>query len=596
MTKTQAVEEVSWDLDGLVEGKGAAGVEEFLEEADRVADGLTQYRGKLATMDAATLAVVMNELAEVRSLITRAGSFAGLRYAVDSNDPANGALVQKVQERSTATSTKLIFFELEWAELDDAKVDELLADQALDPYRHYLRMERKYKDHLLTEAEEKVMAEKRVTGRAAWQRLFDELISALEVEINGEPKTFEEAMSLMSSPDRAVRRSTSDAITAALEPGLKTRSFLFNTILADKAIDDRLRSYPNWLSSRNLSNEASDESVQALVEAVKARYDLPQRWYGLKAKVWGIEKIADYDRIATLIDDEEHIEWDDAVETVLTSYESFSPEIARLAKQFFDDRWVDAPVRPGKRLGAFCAYTVPELHPYVFLNYTYKRRDVATMAHELGHGVHAALSRPQGIFQHMTPLTVAETASVFGETVTVGRLLETASDAKSRFALLAESMERSIATVFRQIAMNQFEEAAHNARRNEGELSTERISELWVETQGPMFGDSVEITENYHTWWSYIPHFIGSPGYVYAYAYGELLALSVYKRYQEVGAAFVPKYIEMLSAGGSKSPEELGKIVDCDLTDPEFWNGGLQIIANQLDSTEEAAKEAGILT
>ncbi len=590
------VEQVTWDLEPLVDGKGPRGVDDLLDEADQLADKLADQRGKLAGFDATTLAVVMDDLATVRDLITRAGTYAGLLYAADSNAPEHGALVQKVQERATATSTKLIFFELEWAALDDAKVEELLADPALDSCRHYLRMERRYKDHLLSEPEEKILAEKKVTGRSAWQRLFDDLISALEVEIDEQPKTFEEAMSLMSSPDREIRKQTAQAITDALKPGLKTRSFLFNTILADKATDDRLRGYPNWIRSRNLSNEASDESVQALVDAVIARYDIPNRWYGLKAKVWGLEKIADYDRIASLIDDDETIGWDDAVEMVLSSYASFSPDIARLAKQFFDDRWIDAPVRPGKRLGAFCSYATPGLHPYVFLNYTHKRRDVATMAHELGHGVHAALSRPQGIYHHMTPLTVAETASVFGETVTVGRMLEQATDPMSRFSLLCASMERSIATVFRQIAMNRFEDAVHNARRTEGELSTERISELWAETQMPMLGDSVEVTENYRSWWSYIPHFIGSPGYVYAYAYGELLALSVYQRYLEVGPAFVPKYIEMLSAGGSMSPEQLGKIVECDLTDPGFWNGGLSIIERQLDDTEAAAREAGILS
>lgn len=594
---TQKVEEVSWDLEPLVEGKGPDGVDELLQQADRIADELGAQRGKVAGFDAETLAGVMQQLAEVRDLITRAGSYAGLRYAVDSNDPAHGALVQKVQERATAIGTKLIFLELEWAALDDAKVDELLADPSLDFCRHYLRLERRYKDHLLSEAEEKIMAEKNVTGRIAWQRLFDDLISALEVDIDGESKTFEEAMSLLSSPDREVRKRTSDAITAALEPGVKTRGYLFNTILADKATDDRLRSYPSWISSRNLSNEASDESVQALIDAVMDRYDLAQRWYKLKAQVWGIERIADYDRIASLVeDDDDHIEWNDAVGMVLDSYASFSPDLARLAGQFFEDRWVDAPVRPGKRLGAFCSYTVPSLNPYVFLNYTHKRKDVATMAHELGHGVHAALSRPQGIFHQSTPLTVAETASVFGETVTIGKLLEQAPDAAGRFSILADSVERSVATVFRQIAMNRFENAMHNGRREEGELSLDRIKELWVMTQSEMLGDSVEITDNYKIWWSYIPHFIGAPGYVYAYAYGELLALAVYRKYQEIGPAFVPKYIEMLSAGGSMPPEELGKIVECDLTDPAFWSGGLQIISDQLDAAEAAARETGLLS
>ncbi|MFP5297521.1 MAG: M3 family oligoendopeptidase [Actinomycetota bacterium] len=594
MTIIEDVEQVSWNLEPLVEGKGPEGVDGLLDDADRVAEELTAARGTLADIDAAGLASLMRKVEQVQVAITRAGTYAGLRYAADANNPEHGALLQKVQERATAIGTKLIFIELEWAALDDAKVDELLADDAVDFCRHHLRMERRYRDHLLSEPEEKILAEKNVTGRSAWERLFDELISALEVTIDGEKKTFEEAASILSSPDRDQRRAVQEAITEALKPGLKTRSFLFNTILADKAIDDRLRNYPNWIRSRNLSNEASDESVQALVDAVVARYDIPQRWYGLKAKAWGLDRIADYDRIASLTDDDERVEWPEAIDIVLESYASFSPDLARLARQFFEDRWVDAPVRPGKRLGAFCSYSVPSLHPYVFLNFTHKRKDVLTMAQELGHGLHAALSRPQGIFHFHTPLTVAETASVFGETVTVGRLLDEAPDASSRFSLMAESVERSIATVFRQIAMNRFEDTVHNARRSEGELSTERINELWTETQGKMFGDSVEITDNYRVWWSYIPHFIGSPGYVYAYAYGELLALAVYKRYRDVGPAFVPKYIEMLSAGGSMPPEELGKIVDCDLTDPDFWSGGIQIIEDQLNAAEAAGKEAGI--
>lgn len=595
MTIIEEVEQVSWDLDPLVDGRGPQGVDGLLDEADAVAEELTGVRGALAGIDAAGLVELMRKVERVQELITRAGTFAGLRYAADSNVPEHGALLQKVQERATAIGTKLIFIELEWAALSDEKVEELLSDERLAFCSHHLRMERRYKDHLLSEPEEKILAEKNVTGRSAWERLFDDLISALEVKIDGESKTFEEAASILSSPDRDERKAAAAAITEALKPGLKTRSFLFNTILADKAVDDRLRGYPNWIRSRNLSNEASDESVQALVDAVVARYDLPQRWYKLKARVWGLDRIADFDRIASLTDDDERIEWPQAIEIVLDSYASFSPEMARLAKRFFEDRWVDAPVRPGKRLGAFCSYGVPSQHPYVFLNFTHKRKDVLTMAHELGHGLHAALARPQGIFHFHTPLTVAETASVFGETVTVGRLLDEAPDAKSRFSLMAESVERSIATVFRQIAMNRFEDGVHNARRSEGELSTDRINELWTESQSQMFGDTVEITDDYKIWWSYVPHFIGSPGYVYAYAYGELLALAVYKRYRDVGPAFVPKYIEMLSAGGSMPPEELGKIVDCDLTDPGFWAGGLQIIEDQVNEAEAAAAEAGIL-
>jgi oligoendopeptidase F len=380
-------------------------------------------------------------------------------------------------------------------------------------------------------------------------------------------------------------------VTAALEPGLRTRGYVFNTLLQDKAIKDRLRSYPNWLASRNLANEASDESVQALVEAVKGRYDLARRWYETKARLLGLERLADYDRMAAVSSDDEEIPWEQGRELVTDSFASFSGEAAGVVERFFAERWIDAPPTPVKRGGAFSASTVPSVHPYVLLNYTGRRRDVLTLAHELGHGLHQTLAREQGVFHQDTPLTVAETASVFAEEIVFGRLLADAPDPASRLSLLAEAVEGQIATVFRQIAMNQFEDRVHTARRGEGELAIERIGELWTETQTELLGDSVEITEGYRSWWSYVPHFIAAPGYVYAYAFGQLLALSVYKLYTERGEEIVPAYLEMLSAGGSRSPEELGKIVGVDLTDPGFWESGLDLVAEQVDQAVAAAEE-----
>jgi oligoendopeptidase F len=376
-----------------------------------------------------------------------------------------------------------------------------------------------------------------------------------------------------------------------LESGVRTRAFIFNTLLYDKATDDRLRGFPTWLTSRNLSNEATNESVEALVSTVRDRYDLPQRWYKLKARLLGLDRLADYDRLATLSEDDVVVEWPEAREIVLDGYRSFSSDLADLASQFFTDNWIDAPLRPGKRPGAFCSYTVPSHHPYVFLNYTARRRDVLTLAHELGHGVHAALARPQGVYHQSTPLTLAETASVFGETIVFGRLLEAADTPQSRLALLAEHVEGTIATVFRQTAMNRFEDLVHTARREEGELSVERFGDLWMESQNEMMADSVDMTDDYRSWWSYVPHFIGTPGYVYAYSYGQLLALAVYNQYEEQGAAFVPDYLKMLSAGGSMPPEELGRLVGCDLTDPGFWAGGLAIVEKHLEAAETAAAE-----
>ncbi|HEY3971148.1 MAG TPA: M3 family oligoendopeptidase, partial [Solirubrobacteraceae bacterium] len=419
------------------------------------------------------------------------------------------------------------------------------------------------------------------------------LTSAIEVSLPAETVALDVALSQLVLPDRELRRSTAQAVTEALAPGLRTRAFLFNTLLADKATDDRLRRYPNWLAARNLSNEASDESVSALIEAVRARYELPRRWYRLKAKLLGIERLADYDRMAAVTEDEASYSFADARELVLDCYSSFSPKLGEVARSFFDGHYIDAPVRPAKRGGAFCASAVPSVHPYVMLNYTSRRRDVLTLAHELGHGVHFALAAPQGVFHQGTPLTLAETASVFGETIVFGRLLEEDSSPSSRLALLAENIEGALATVFRQVAMNRFEELVHTARREQGELSVERFGELWVESQEEMFGDSVEITEGYRSWWSYIPHFIGSPGYVYAYAYGQLLALSVYQRYEQQGDDLVPRYLELLAAGGSRSPQELGQIVGIDLADPGFWDAGLDLVERQLQAAEEAARDTG---
>jgi oligoendopeptidase F len=599
------LQSTEWDLDPLVEGRGAKGVEQFLDEADELASRFAQeYPGKVAELDADGLMTAMHEMVALYEAVDRAASYAYLRFSTNTADPERGALLQLVQERGTAIETKVLFFELEWAAVPDERADSLLAADGLDFARHYLEKARRYRPHLLSEPEERIVAEKSVTGRGAWTRLFSEVTSAITVRLPGEAQesdderdevSLEVALSKLQSGDRAVRRGAAEAITEGLEPGLRTRGFIFNTLMHDKAVDDRLRNYPTWLSARNLSNEASDESVQALVEAVRARNDIPRRWYTLKARLLGVDQLADYDRVASVSSDDVAVSWGEARALVTDCYEGFSPELGQIVRRFFDERHVDAPVRPGKRGGAFCASTVPELTPYVMLNYTAKRQDVLTLAHELGHGVHGALAARQGILQMSTPLTMAETASVFGEQITFARLLSLASTAEERLSLLARSVEGAIATVFRQTAMNRFEELAHTARRNEGELSVDRIGELWGESQEELLGDSVKVTPGYLSWWSYVPHFMSTPGYVYAYAYGQLLAMSVYRRYEEEGEAFVPAYIELLSAGGSRPPEELARIAGLDLTDPGFWDSGIALVEKNLERAEAAAREAGRL-
>jgi oligoendopeptidase F len=582
--------ETEWDLDPLVNEEGAPGVEQMLEHAvARAATFSETYSGKVAELDGAGLEAAMRDLAEIQDLVGRAGSYASLRFSTDTADPERGALLQRVQEGATELETRLLFFELEWAALDDERAEELLDASGLDFCRHYLRSARRYRPHLLTEPEEKILAEKAIASHSSWSRLFGELVAALRVTLDGEELNLDVALSRLQSPDREVRRTAAEAVSEALEPGLRTRAFIYNTLVYDKSVEDRLRSYPHWLARRNLDNEASDESVRALIDAVRRRYDIPQRWYALKARLLGLDRIADYDRAAPVLREELAVSFGEARELVLDTYGRFSPAAEEVARRFFDGRWIDAPPRPHKRGGAFCSYAVPSVHPYVLLNFTARRRDVLVMAHELGHGLHAALAQPQGIFHHSTPLTLAETASVFAETLVFERLLAEAPDDEQRLGLLAERIDGAVATVFRQMAMNRFEHLVHTGRRHEGELSVDRLAEFWVETQTELFGDSVEITEGYHSWWSYIPHFISTAGYVYAYAYGQLLALSAYGRYRQEGEAFVPRYLELLAAGGSRSPEELAGIVGIDLTDPGFWDAGLELIEEQLSQAEALA-------
>lgn len=589
------VDQVLWDLEPLLAG---GDVEVLLGQAEGLASAAQAMRGRIAELDAAGLAELMHSMAKLQDVLGRAGSYASLRYAADTADPANGALMQHVQERATAIGTELIFVELEWAAVPDERVDELLADERLAFCRHHLRSALRYRPHLLTEPEERIDTEKSVTGQSAWVRLFEDLTSSLTCDLDdGEGGAasvpLAQALALLQSADREVRAEAAAAVTAGLAPGLRTRAFIYNTLLHERSVEDRLRGYPSWISARNLDNEASDASVEALIEAVVGRYDLPQRWYRLKARLLGLDRLADYDRLASVSGDTPSFSWDDGRALVLDAYHSFSGELGRTVEQFFDEPWIHAPVRPGKRNGAFCAYTVPSHHPYLLLNWTDKRTDVLTLAHELGHGLHGYLAAGQGVFHQTTPLTLAETASVFGETVTFNRLLAQTSAPGDRLSLLAGQVEGAIATVFRQVAMNRFEHAAHRARRTSGELSVDDFNELWASTQTQLLADAVEVTDGYRSWWSYIGHFIAVPGYVYAYAYGQLLALAIYRRYEEVGEAFVPRYLELLRAGGSLPPAELGRIVGCDLDDPTFWDGGLRIIEAQVEAAEQAAQAAG---
>lgn len=588
-------EDVAWDLSDLFAGADDPKLEAELADAARSADAFRErYFGQVAELAGTALAEAVAERERIDSIIGRARTYAHLDFSTNTADPKRGALLARIQELAAANETKLLFARLEWAALDDERVEKLLADPAVERYADYLRELRRYRPYLLSEPEEKILTEKSVTGITAWSRLYSELLSGLRVTIDGEEATLERALSLLQGTDRDARRAAAEAITAGLAPGLRTRTFVFNAMLLDKATDDRLRGYPHWLAARNLANETPDEAVEALVAAVTARYDIPQRYYRLKAAILGLPRLADYDRAAPTSTAESFTSWDEARDVVLTAYSSFSSEAGRIVDGFFDRSWIDAPLRPDKQIGAFCATTVPGVHPYVLLNFAGDRRSVLTLAHELGHGLHGALAQPLGLYNAAATLTLAETASVFGEALTFRELTAREDDPRRRLDLLTGRVEDAIATVFRQISFNRFEHAVHTERRSAGELSPDRIGEVFLETQAALLGETVELSAGYERWWSYVPHFVAAPGYVYAYAYGYLFSLAIFRRYEQEGETMVEPYLDLLRAGGSQPPEKLSAIVGLDLADPALWADGLAAVDDVLAEAEALAAELGL--
>ncbi len=592
-TVVTGAESVEWNLSDLFDGPDDPRIEAELDEASTAATAFRErYRGKLGDLSAGALAEAVAELERIKSSSTRIETYSRLRLAADSSDQARGALVQKVRERNTQIETELLFFDLEWSELDDAVAERLLDDPALEHYAAVLRSERRYKPYQLTEPEEKISAEKSITGVSAWSRLFNELLADLRVSLDGQELSLDEALAKLTRlTDQAERGRVAAAVTETLRPGLRTRGYVLNTILNEQAIEDRLRGYDTWISARNLSNEIPDEAAESLAEAIISRYDIPQRFYALKARLLGLPRLRDYDRFAPLQEVGGTIAWEDARELVLESFTAFSPTAGDIVGRFFERDWIDAASRPGKMLGAFCASLVPDVHPYVLMNYAGERRSVLTLAHELGHGLHGTLAQDLGLLNARTPLTLAETASVFGEALTFEKLMEREDDPRARLDLLVGRIDDTIATVFRQIALNRFEHAIHTGRREEGELPVERISELWNAEQERMLGDSVEVTDDYGIWWSYVPHFIAAPGYVYAYSFGYLFSLAIYRRYLDEGEALVEPYLDLLRAGGSAPPAELASRLGFDIGDPGFWSTGLDAIGQLVDEAEQLAAQ-----
>lgn len=589
---TKSASGIAWDLTPLMPDGADKAVAMGQGALSRAAAFSDTHRSRVAEYDAIHLCDALDQLEQVDVAMTAALEYAVLRFDADTEPPGHGALMTELEEVAAQVETLTTFLELEWIAIDDARADWLLQAPELQRYEHSLRRLRLTKPHRLTESEERILTEKAVSGADAWGRLLDEQLSGLEVELDDQRLDLEQALGRLSSADRQERRRAAEAISSGLTVAVRTRAQILNVLLADHALDDRLRRYPHWLAALNIDNEASDESVAALVQAVVSRYDIPQRWARIKARALGLERLSDYDRLAPVGEPPGEFEWQQARELVLRVYSEFSTDLGRAATRFFEERWIDAEIRPGKVPGAYCASTVPAANPYVLVNFSGTLEDVVTLAHELGHGLHFLLASPRGLMQMEVPITVAETASVFGETLTYAHLLARAKEPARRFGLLAHQLDEMVSIVFRQIAIHRFEHAIHRERREQGELSVERIGEHWIAANRELYGDSMELTDGYRSWWSYVTHVFSTPGYVYGYAYGQLLALSVYARYLREGEQFVPRYLELLKAGGSRSPEQLAKIVGVDLTDRGFWETGLGLIERQLAEAEEAAEAA----
>lgn len=596
---TNSAAGVSWQLDDLYRSLDDPGVDRDLQTALNRAQAFeTSYRGKIAALapaDADTLLKAVQEFESLFEQMDRPAVYAMLVHSAKTDVPQHGALLAKTREQRTVINKHLIFFDLEWMQLDDAPARALIQHPRLAKYRHYLEHKRAWKPHYLSEPEEKILDEKSVTGKAAFGRLFEETTATLKFSFESaegvQQLSLQEILARLYDADRDVRRRAAEGISQGLKDNARLLTFIFNTIVLDHQSDTQLRHFPHPMASRNLANEISDPVVEALLAATERHYALVQRYYRLKQKLLKFDTLHDYDRYAPLFADMPPCDWPTARRIVEESYQAFSPEAGRVIREFFEKSWIDAELRPGKRGGAFSSSAVPSVHPYILMNFTERIRDVMTLAHELGHGLHQYLSRQQGYLQCDTPLTTAEMASVFGEMLTFRRLLEIYPESRLRLAMLCSKIEDAFATVFRQVVLTRFELKLHDARQKQGELSPETVNQLWQEINQAMFGDSVKLTDGYAWWWLYIGHFIRSPFYCYAYAFGELLVLALFQKYKQDGPAFVPKYLELLAAGGSDAPHVLLSKLGVDVNDPAFWELGLKLLGEMVSEAETLAAQ-----
>ena len=582
-----------WDLSDLYPAMDGPEIARDIASARRSAERFAKrYQGKLADLDGDTLAKSISDYEKIDEVLSRLMSYASLLYAGDMMDPGNGRFYQSMQETVVGISSHLLFFTLEINRISDrGLVKSLKASAKLRHYESWLRDSRAYRPHQLDDQLEKLLHEKAVAGRSSWNRLFDETMADLVFEVDlprgKQSLSSAEALNLLSSGDGVARKAAAKALGKTLGANVRLFSLITNTLAKDKEIEDKWRGFARPVSGRNLSNAVEDEVVDALSQSVRDAYpDLSHRYYKLKAKWFGVRKLDYWDRNAPLPDgDDRLIRWDDAVEKVLDAYGQFSPKLVNVAQEFFDNNWIDTPVRPGKSPGAFAHPTVPSAHPYLLLNYQGKTRDVMTLAHELGHGVHQVLAGKQGHLMSDTPLTLAETASVFGEMLTFRKLLAEAGSPKQRKSMLASKVEDMLNTVVRQIAFYEFERRVHDKRR-EGELLSEEICAIWMDVQKESLGPAIRFEEEYKYFWTYIPHFIHSPFYVYAYAFGDCLVNSLYAVYESASEGFAERYLEMLRAGGTLRHKELLAPFGLDASDPAFWQKGLGVISGLIDELE----------
>jgi oligoendopeptidase F len=578
----------TWDLGDLYPDPDCAAIEDDLARCESEAMAFRKaYQDALAGLDGAALGAAIAAYEAIQESLGRVSSYAQLVYAADMSDATIGRFYQTMQERVTDISAEILFFGLELNRLDEAVLQDKMAAPGLARYGPWLRDRRAFRAHQLSDDLERLLHEKHVAGRAAWVRLFDETMAALRFPLNGESLTSAEILNKLTDRDPVVREAAAKSLGRVLGENLRSFALVTNTLAKDKEIEDGWRNYARPVSARNLENFVEDEVVEALIAAVRAAYPrLAHRYYGLKAKWFGVDKLPYWDRNAPLPEDEDRvIPWDEARRTVLDAYAAFSAPLAEVGGRFFERAWIDAPVRAGKAPGAFAHPTVPSAHPYLLLNYQGRTRDVMTLAHELGHGVHQVLAGPQGHLMADTPLTLAETASVFGEMLTFQALLGAEAEPTRRKVMLAAKVEDMLNTVVRQIAMHGFEARVHDERR-EGELLPERLSEIWMETQAESLGPALRLEAAYRNYWAYIPHFIHAPFYVYAYAFGDCLVNSLYAVYQGGAEGFAERYLDMLRAGGSKRHKELLAPFGLNASEPEFWTQGLDVISGLIDELE----------